>query len=76
MKCNHVISSYANFLGKKHFYILLCLIRIFSIHNMVAVSLFWDTNMAAVTSCDNGAMAPTQNVRIQLISVDYDYNAP
>ena len=39
--------------NKKHFYILLFSIRIFSIHNMVAVPLFWETNMAAVTSCEN-----------------------
>ena len=30
-----------------------CLRKEFNSHNMAAVSLFWDTNMAPVTSCEN-----------------------
>ena len=52
-ECNHVISSYANFLEQRTFLHFTVFNPNISIHNMVAVPLFWETNMAALTSCED-----------------------
>ena len=48
-----MISSYANFLEQRTFLHFTVFNPNISIHNMVAVPLFWETNMAALTSCEN-----------------------
>ena len=48
-----MISSYANFLEQRTFLHFTVFNPNISIHNMVAVPLFWETNMAALTSCED-----------------------
>ena len=56
--CTHVVSSYANLLQKRE---SLYIRKKLNSHptglvcntNMAAVSLFWDTDMADLTSCEN-----------------------